>query len=154
MLKKLCLDTSIISAYFDARKPERQKITQKWWDEVLFEKFQVFLPRTAIVELRATTAVELRKEFVRLIEKVPILELSEEARVLARAYLDEGIFPEKYRNDALCVATAVVENMDVMASWNYGHLVNVDTKTSINGVNLLMGYKEIIIESPMELGGA
>jgi len=88
-----------------------------------------------------------------LVQKIQVLELTEEARNLAQVYLEEEIFLEKYRNDALCVAIAVVNNIDILASWNYAHLVNLETKDAINGINLLMGYRETIIESPLELGG-
>lgn len=152
-MKKISLDTSVISAYFDQRKPERQKITQNWWNKILFTKFQVHIGRITLVELGATVDLPLREQFVRLVEKILVLEFTEEARNLAGIYLEEEIFLEKYRNDALCVAIGVVSNIDILASWNYAHLVNLETKDAINGINLLMGYREIIIESPLELGG-
>ena len=42
--------------------------------------------------------------------------------------------------------------MDVLVSWNFKHLVNMETRRKVKAVNLLKGYKEIEVVSPEELG--
>lgn len=43
MKEKIYIDTSIPSAYFDEREEKRRMITQKWWKEILFNKYEVYI---------------------------------------------------------------------------------------------------------------
>jgi hypothetical protein len=47
-----------------------------------------------------------------------LLRVTQESEKLADNYLKENIIPKKYRDDALHIAIAVVNNMDVLVSWN------------------------------------
>jgi hypothetical protein len=49
------------------------------------------------------------------------------------------------------VAIATVGRLDVLASWNYRHLVNRRRRRAFNGVNALQGYRAIEIISPPEV---
>ena len=62
-----------------------------------------------------------------------------------------GIFPEKYTSDANHVAIAVVHGIGYLASWNFRHLVKVNTRREVNLVNALEGYNPIEIVAPPEL---
>ncbi|MFQ3675573.1 MAG: hypothetical protein SNJ64_03415, partial [Endomicrobiia bacterium] len=44
-------------------------------------------------------------------------------------YILENIIPSKYRNDALHIAIAVVNDSDVVVSWNLEHIVKLKTKS-------------------------
>lgn len=79
------------------------------------------------------------------------LTINDQIKNLAKAYIVEGIFPEKYIDDALHVAAASFYKIPYLVSWNFEHLVKVKTKKSVNSVNLLKGYKEIEIILPVEL---
>lgn len=57
----------------------------------------------------------------------------------------------KYRDDALHLAIASVENMDILVSWNFDHIVRLKTKHGVTGINTLLGHKVIDIISPSEL---
>ncbi len=57
------------------------------------------------------------------------------------------------RNDALHIAIATVNGIDILVSWNFVHMVNLNTRTKVNAINLLNDYGEINIVSPYELGG-
>jgi len=57
----------------------------------------------------------------------------------------------KYEDDALHIAIASVNNLDVIVSWNYKHIVKLKTKREVTGINALLGYKEIEIYSPLEV---
>jgi hypothetical protein len=41
--------------------------------------------------------------------------------------------------------------MDAIISWNFRHIVKLKTKVEVNGVNKLLGYKEVEICSPEEV---
>ena len=61
------------------------------------------------------------------------------------------MFSEKYVSDANHVATAVVNGIGYFASWNFRHLVKVQTRRQVNLVNALQGYGAIEIVAPPEL---
>ena len=57
----------------------------------------------------------------------------------------------KYEDDARHVAACTVSRADLLVSWNFRHLVNVQRETAFNGVNLLQGYAAIRIVNPLEI---
>lgn len=81
------------------------------------------------------------------------MEVPEEAKELAHAYIDNDIIPEDYLDDALHIAITTLYQLDILVSWNFEHLVNPVTRRKIKAVNMLKNYREIDIVSPEELGG-
>ena len=57
----------------------------------------------------------------------------------------------KYADDARHVAIATVESVAVIVSWNFRHLANLRREAGFNAVNLLQGYPQVRILSPLEL---
>lgn len=49
------------------------------------------------------------------------------------------------------MALAVVNNCDVLVSWNFKHIVNLGRIRLFNAVNLEKGYRPIEIRSPKEI---
>jgi len=70
---------------------------------------------------------------------------------LAREYIEKGIIPAKYEDDAFHIAVASVNDLDAIVSWNFTHIVKLKTKREVSGINALMGYKPIEICSPQEV---
>jgi hypothetical protein len=48
------------------------------------------------------------------------------------------VIPARYRDDALHAALAVLNNLDVVVTWNMKHLANVRRIEGINRTNLAM----------------
>jgi hypothetical protein len=88
-----------------------------------------------------------------LIRKISplLLGIDLETEELAERYIKEGIIPKKYRSDALHIAVAVINGIDVIVSWNFEHIVKLKTRVMVDGVNKLLGYHEIEICSPEEV---
>jgi hypothetical protein len=82
------------------------------------------------------------------VEEIPI---NAEARELAIAYVAAGALGPTMENDALHVAAATVARADAILSWNFKHIVNFDRILKFNGVNIMNGYGQIPIHSPLEL---
>ena len=61
------------------------------------------------------------------------------------------IFPSKYRDDGLHIAIATVHQIDVVVSWNLRHMVKLRTRREVKAINIVEGYKEIEICTPMEV---
>jgi len=146
----LYLDTSVLSAYYDERAKERKEATIKFWKEVL-PNYKVYISEVTVKELDDTKDETLRKRLRRLIKAFKILKANRKIGHLAKVYIDRGIFPEKYIDDALHVATTTFYEISYLVSWNFEHLVKVRTRRWVNSVNTLEGFKEIEIVSPQEL---
>ena len=84
-------------------------------------------------------------------EHYVIKSLDEEVKALAQHYLDEKVIPPKSETDALHIACATIERVDIIVSWNFKHMVNVTRIRGYNSVNLRNDYPEIDIRSPKEL---
>jgi hypothetical protein len=80
-----------------------------------------------------------------------VLADDDEADALAEAYLEHQIVGPGSRSDALHVALAVVNNCDVLVSWNFKHIVNLGRIRLFNAVNLENGYRPLEIRSPKEI---
>ncbi len=142
-MKKLTLylETSIINAAIDDREPEKKKLTLRLFDEIKKEEYEVYVSSLVIDEIDKSSkeiAAELREAIKELNPEV--LELDDEVDTLAGKYTEQGIIPVKYHNDALHIATATVNDLDVIVSWNFEHIVKLKTKREVIGINLLMGY--------------
>ncbi|OGU42040.1 MAG: PIN domain protein [Ignavibacteria bacterium GWB2_35_12] len=145
---RIYIDTSVIGGCFDAEF--------KLWSTLLFEDF---ISGKKIAVISETTLEELTDAPIDVksqIKKIPegyleVIELSEEILLLANDYMKSGILGEKSREDALHIASATVFEVDVIVSWNFKHIVNLDKIRKFNAVNLLKGYRYIDIRTPMEV---
>jgi hypothetical protein len=63
----------------------------------------------------------------------------------------EGIIPQKYRTDGLHIAIATVNDLDMIISMNFQHIVKRKTIKMTGNINTLKGYHAIDIYSPMEV---
>jgi predicted nucleic acid-binding protein len=151
---KLYLDTSIFNFAIADDVPHEKSVTLSLFDEIKKGKHEIFISEVVILEVgKAPTKVA--DSLQRLIKQLNPVELAvdEEIQTLADEYIKYGIVPPKYENDALHIAIASVNDLDVIVSWNFKHIVKVRTKREVTGVNVLMGYKEIEIYSPLEITG-
>ncbi len=53
--------------------------------------------------------------------------------------------------DAQHIALASVERVDILVSWNFRHIVNIDRIHAFNSVNLRLGYPLLEIRSSREI---
>ena len=79
------------------------------------------------------------------------VDLTEEAINLANAYIIEKVVGSTSLEDCRHIALATINRVDVLASWNFKHIVNLDRIKGYNSVNLKMGYPMIEIRSPKDL---
>ncbi|MBI5749576.1 MAG: type II toxin-antitoxin system VapC family toxin [Nitrospinae bacterium] len=148
--KSLYLDTSVPSAYYDERDKAIQEETIYFFEKKLKE-YESYISEITVGELRRTKELPRRKQLLALIEGITILPRTEEAEELADLYVKNKIIPLKYRADALHIATATLNDMDILVSWNFDHIVKYKTRQMVTGINILKGYKSIDIVSPQEL---
>lgn len=149
---KVYLETSVISAAIDDRDPEKKEYTLRLIEEIKAGDYETFISRIALVEIEKSDT-QTREKLLRMVKSIDPeeLEIDKEVETLAAKYVAEGIIPEKYENDAVHIAVASVNDLDVIISWNFEHIVKLKTKREVMGINVLMGYKEIDIYSPLEV---
>ena len=58
-------------------------------------------------------------------DHVEVIPIAEKVRELADCYVESGALGEGMRADAPHIAAATVAGVDVLASWNFRHIVNL-----------------------------
>jgi predicted nucleic acid-binding protein len=145
---RLYLDTSVFSAYYDERAPERMEQTRKFWIELnQHEKLCSTLTLEEIARASDAKAQKMRG----LATDFRILQIDEEARGLAQSYVQHDVVPTKYFVDALHIAVAVLGEADILVSWNFDHMVKRGTRLLVNYVNSTKGLRNIEILAPPEI---
>ncbi len=93
------------------------------------------------------------RERLALVPEVYIetIQLGAEAGELAEGYISSGVLPARLRADAQHIAMATVARVDVLVSWNFKHIVNLQRIRRYNSVNLRLGYPLIEIRTPREV---
>lgn len=84
-------------------------------------------------------------------DKFERVELTEEEVQLANAYISEKVVGKSSLEDCRHIALATINKVDVLASWNFRHIVNLDRIKGYNSMNLRRGYPIIEIRSPKDL---
>jgi hypothetical protein len=79
------------------------------------------------------------------------VSLTQESIDLANRYIAEKVVGGASIDDCYHIAIATIAKVDVLASWNFKHIVNLDRIKGYNGVNLKMGYSMIEIRNPKDL---
>jgi hypothetical protein len=77
--------------------------------------------------------------------------LTKEAIILADKYITENVVGKTSITDCRHIAIATINKVDVLASWNFKHIVNLDKIKGYNSVNLRLGYLRVEIRSPKDL---
>ena len=81
-----------------------------------------------------------------------LLPMGPEVYELARRFVDEGVLPKRRFEDALHVACAIVNEIDLLVSWNYRHIANVRKTAAFHAVAVLAGYQgNLHIHTPLEV---
>ncbi len=140
------LETSVIGAYLDNGDPFRRDLTIRWWEHELSEyrAFSSILVRRELEQL----VEPHRTGYLKLIEPLKNIELSEEVAILAEGYISRGIFHRKFIADALHVALASFHKIDYLVTWNFGHLANVRRQARIRLFNTAAGFFAPVIITP------
>ena len=145
---KVYADTSTIGGCFD--------IEFKEWSLALFSEYLQGSKKIMLSDLTIQELEFARDEIRNKIDELPneqiiSLGVNDETIKLAETYITEGALTNKSYNDALHIALATINNADVLASWNFKHIVNINRIRLYNSINLKFGYKMIEIRTPREI---
>jgi predicted nucleic acid-binding protein len=148
MKQRIYVDTSIIGGYFDS---EFAADTQALFKRL--ENNEIVFVVSSVLDDELEDAPQQVKELLNkydddCFEKV---ELTEESKMLANCYIAEKVVGKTSLEDCRHIAVATINKVDVLASWNFKHIVNLDRIKGYNAVNIKMGYEPIEIRNPKDL---
>jgi predicted nucleic acid-binding protein len=148
MIKRIYIDTSVFGGYFDK---EFAQETIPFFEKILEKRIKIIV--SEILELEIYRAPDFVQDFfdslpVDLIEKI---ELTDESRNLSEKYILENVVGKTSRADCQHIALATINKADVLASWNFKHIVNLERIRGYNSINFREGYQMIEIRTPKEI---
>jgi predicted nucleic acid-binding protein len=146
---RVYLDTSVISALFDERNPERKSLTETFFKEI--GNFETFVSEITVAEIERTPDTELRSKMKDAVLQFSVLSLTDDVEWLANLYIRYDAVPENYPEDAYHIAIAVINEVDYLLSWNFKHIVRRKTRDIVRMVNTLNNLRQIEIMTPAEL---
>ena len=154
MKSKIYIETSVIS-YLTSRTSRdlvaaaRQQLTTEWW-ESRSREYALFVSQPVVSEASDGDRNAAKKR-ISVINKVPLLDVTEEAGELAKFLIEEIPFPEKATIDALHIAIACVHEMDFILTWNFKHIANAAIRSKLEVLTHSKEFKLPVICTPEEL---
>ena len=142
---KVYLETSFVSYLTGGATPNAkiaadQAYTRQWW-EIEKSKVDVFVSGYTLSECEDGNPAK-SAERLKAINGVAVLPDNAEAVVsLARKLIEGHALPEGETTDALHIATAAVNGMDVLLTWNCKHMANLITLPKTASVIAANGYE-------------
>lgn len=148
MKQRIYIDTSIVGGYFDE---EFKAATIKLFERL--DNNEVIFVVSDLLDLELINAPQqVREHLLKYsVDKFVRVELTEDAIELADAYIEGKVVGKTSLEDCRHIALATIHKVDVLASWNFKHIVNLDKIKGYNSVNLRLGYSMIEIRSPKDL---
>ena len=148
MIQRIYIDTSVVGGIFDEEFKEATAL--------LFERLENKEIKFIVSDLLDLELINAPKYVRELLLKYPNnfferVELTDEAIKLADTYIAEKVVGKSSLEDCRHIAMATIYKVDVLASWNFKHIVNLDRIKGYNSVNLKLGYTMIEIRSPKDL---
>jgi predicted nucleic acid-binding protein len=148
MKQRIYIDTSVIGGYFDE---EFKDATRELFKR--FENNEITFVVSDLLDLELIGAPKNVRELLYKFsaDKFERVELTDEASLLADTYIAEKVVGKTSLEDCRHIAIATINKVDVLASWNFKHIVNLDRIKGYNSVNYRLGYPMIEIRSPKDL---
>jgi predicted nucleic acid-binding protein len=148
MKQRIYIDTSVVGGYFDE---EFKEATIKLFDRL--DNNEIIFVVSDLLDLELLKAPQQVRQLLHNYptDKFQRVDLTEEAIILAYKYINEKVVGKTSLEDCRHIALATVNKVDVLASWNFKHIVNLDRIKGYNSVNMRFGYSIIEIRSPKDL---
>jgi predicted nucleic acid-binding protein len=142
---KIYFDTSVINFLFADDAPQLRDATIEFFENfVKTGKYAVYISDLVITEIEATKEAKKRTQLLNVTKNYPISFVEEQQSTeivrLVDLYINKGILPVKSKTDAFHIAICVVNQIDILLTWNYKHLANINRKHKITQVNIENNY--------------
>jgi hypothetical protein len=148
MMPKIYIDTSVVGGMFD--------VEFRFFTEIFFGRVhrnEIRLIMSALLEGELAAAPDQRLEFFQSLPggQLEYVQGTTESDKLAELYITERVVGRASLADCQHIAIATISNADVLVSWNFKHIVNLNRIRGYNSVNLKGGLRTLEIRSPKEL---
>jgi predicted nucleic acid-binding protein len=148
MVQRFYFDTSVFGVIFDEEFETESQL--------LFDMVHNGIVRCVYSELsekELQNAPERVKAFFQELNSAQLerIQITEECYQLAKMYIDEKVVGHTSFDDCLHIATATLNKVDILVSWNFKHIVNIFRIRGYNSVNLRLGHGTLEIRSPREI---
>ena len=142
------IDTSVFGGYFDT---EFEEFTKPLFDRIKHGEFIILF--STVTEEELELAPDKVKKLVTDLraDQTEFIETNEESVELASEYISERVVGKTSYADCLHIALATINRADLLISWNFKHMVNIERIRGYNSINIKNGYKQLEIRSPREL---
>lgn len=148
MIQRIYIDTSIIGGYFDS---EFEKPTKQLFERLINGEVVFVLSELLDLELMGAP-IHVQELLLNFPNKgFERISLTEEVEKLAETYVLEKVVGKTSLEDCRHIALATIYKVDVLASWNFKHIVNLERIKGYNSINLKLGYSLLEIRSPKDL---
>jgi hypothetical protein len=119
------------------------------WQQIKQGEFDVYLSDVTIEEL-GECGNDKYERLVYYLDDIDYTHLvtTTEVRELAEKIIEMGILSQKHYDDCMHIAHATVAHCGNLLSWNFKHLVKIQTINGVRAVNICEGYPEINILAP------
>ena len=154
MKKRVYVETTVVS-YFtaqpsrDLRIAGHQEATRELWSRLL-KDYEAYISALVYEEARKGDPEQSRMR-LRAVEHFRMLDIDEDARALAERIISCRAIPAEYPEDALHLAVAAINGMEILITWNFAHLNNPFTRGLVRQAVESEGYDCPEICSPDEL---
>jgi hypothetical protein len=122
VIKRIYIDTSVFGGYFDK---EFEDETISFFQRIFEKRITILI--SEILELELLRAPDSIHDFF------------------------EKVVGKSSTADCLHIALATVYKADVLASWNFKHIVNLERIRGYNSINFREGYQMTEIRTPKEI---
>ena len=148
MKQRIYIDTSIVGGYFDE---EFKEATTALFQRL--ENGEIIFVVSDLLDLELINAPQKVRELLYSYsaDKFVRIELTEEAIKLADTYVSQKVVGQTSRADCQHIAMATLAKADILVSWNFKHIVNLDKIRGYNGINYQLGHNMIEIRTPKEI---
>jgi predicted nucleic acid-binding protein len=148
MTRRIYIDTSVVGGQFDI---EFSNDTNPFFDAVSNGQFIIIA--SDLLEAELLRAPKEVRDFLSTIpaQQIERIRLTQDAANLADQYVLAKVVGQTSRADCQHIAMATLAKADVLVSWNFKHIVNLDKIRGYNGINYQLGYNMIEIRTPKEI---
>ena len=146
---KVYLDTSFISHMHQLDALDKMNDTIALWEDIKAGEYHAVISEVTTRELM--NAPEPKRSIIADYMNeadFEVLAITSEIDELAQEIIRRGILTQKSLDDCTHIAAAILNNCDIIVSWNFKHLVNIKTINSIREIVVSRYYKPIDIYSP------
>ncbi len=148
MKQRFYFDTSVFGGVYD---DEFEEASIQLFEQVKLG--QIFCLYSDLTEAELFEAPEKVRLFFKQLpeEYLEKVTVSVESIGLANSYISENVVGKTSFDDCVHIALATIHRADILVSWNFKHIVNVERINGYNSVNLRNGYKTLDIRTPKEV---